>query len=516
MKSILRALLPALPFAAYLLIAVLLQAFTGAWDAPFTSHPDEPAHFVGAVMVRDYVPEALRTLPLPFARDYYRHYPFFGIGHWPPFFYAVTAAWFLVAGIGRLQALLVVAAATAGAAAVVCSLARRRGGALVGFSAGLLFLSLPEVQRWTCAVMADSMVALFSLATAFFLIRYFERATFFNAIYFGLCAALAGLTKYSGLYVCALPAAALVCLRRFDLLRKPGFLVHPLVIAGLVGPWAIWAAGFATTGYPSGTRATAPRRALYCALTTFHLFPPVLLAVVVCGLLLLALRPRAWRADLAVLGLLWLGLCAFLSTVSRVGTERRYVLAGSAALLVLAFAGWAAALEPRPRVFPALSLILALAMAATHLGGYVRPPCYPIRTVVEAVERNPKWAGKRIVVAPVLEGSVIAEFAIQDRHRPGHELIRPSKAFATCDWFGLSCVPRFNSAAEMMASLRRDPVDVLLWHQGRGRVWPHAAQMAEMVKTNPLSWRKTASFDSSAWQIYEYVPRDAAAVPAPP
>ena len=512
--AVARALLSAWPFAAYLLICVLLQAFSGAWEAPFTSHPDEPAHFVGAVMVRDYLPSALTATPMAFAQNYYRHYPFLGIGHWPPFFYAVTAVWFLVVGVGRLQALLVVAGATAGAAAVVCSLVRKRGGMLAGFSAGLLFLSLPEVQHWTCAVMADPMVALFSLATAFFLIRYFEHATLANSICFALCAVLASLTKYSGLYVCALPVAALIYLRRFDLWRRPSFLVHPLVIVGLVGPWAIWVAGFSSVGYPSKLHSSIPRRAVYCALETFRLFPPVLLAVVVCGLLVLALRPRVWRADLAVVGLLWIGLCAFLTTISLVGVEARYVLAGSAALLVLSFAGWAAALESPARIFPALSLVLAVAIAATYLGGYLRPPQYPIRTVVGAVVRNPAWAGKRIVVAPDLEGPIIAEFTIQDRPRPGHELIRPSKAFATCDWFGKSYVARSHSAVEMMAGLRQDPADVIIWHERRGRLWPHAVLMAEMLKTNPLSWRKTTSFDSSAWQIYEYVPPPSQPLPS--
>jgi hypothetical protein len=360
--------------------------------------------------------------------------------------------------------------------------------------------------------MVDEMVVLFSLAAAFFLIRYFEQATFRNSICFALCCALASLTKYSGLYVCVLPIAALVCLRRFDLLRRPSFLAHPLVIIGLVGPWAIWAARFRRTGFPSQPQGAVAGRVVDFALATFRLFPPVVLAAVVCGLLILAVRPRVWRADLAVVGLLWLGLCAFLAIAPPAGLESRYVLAGGAALLVLSFAGWVAVLEPLAHrgglwagILPALSVILAVAVAARYLGDYSRPPQYPIRTVVGAVVGNPAWAGKRIVVAPDLEGPIIAEFAIQDRHRPGYELIRPSKAFASSDWFGDSYVPRFHSATELMAGLRQDPVDVIIWHNGRGGLWPHAALMAEMLKTNPVVWRKAASFDSSAWEIYEYV-----------
>jgi hypothetical protein len=86
-----RALLRAWPFAAYFLICVAVQASTGAWEAPFTSYADEPSHFVGAVMARDYLRSGLTATPMTFARNYYQHYPFLAIGHWPPFFYAVMA-----------------------------------------------------------------------------------------------------------------------------------------------------------------------------------------------------------------------------------------------------------------------------------------------------------------------------------------------------------------------------------------------------------------------------------------
>jgi hypothetical protein len=86
--------------AAFFAFCLLLQITTGAWRADFAAYPDEASHFVGAVMVRDYLVSGRLLDPLAFARDFYRHYPFFAVGYWPPAFHLATAFWFLIAGVG--------------------------------------------------------------------------------------------------------------------------------------------------------------------------------------------------------------------------------------------------------------------------------------------------------------------------------------------------------------------------------------------------------------------------------
>src|SRR5580692_13046974 len=71
---------------AFLLLCLFVQGSTGAWDASFDAYPDEAGHFVGAVMVHDYLASGLSSNPSHFAQQYYNHYPFFGIGYWPPLF----------------------------------------------------------------------------------------------------------------------------------------------------------------------------------------------------------------------------------------------------------------------------------------------------------------------------------------------------------------------------------------------------------------------------------------------
>src|SRR5579864_8121928 len=68
--------------AVYLLLCLFVQRSTGAWGASFVVYPDEPSHFVSAVMIRDYIASGFSSSPSRFAQNYYSHYPFFAVGYW--------------------------------------------------------------------------------------------------------------------------------------------------------------------------------------------------------------------------------------------------------------------------------------------------------------------------------------------------------------------------------------------------------------------------------------------------
>ena len=93
----------------FLGFAVTLQALSGAYAVDFAGNPDEPAHYVTGVMVRDYLAAFPWQPPMTFARNFYSHYPIVAIGHWPPMFYVVQAAWTLPFGVSRLSVLLLMA-----------------------------------------------------------------------------------------------------------------------------------------------------------------------------------------------------------------------------------------------------------------------------------------------------------------------------------------------------------------------------------------------------------------------
>src|SRR5688572_12835379 len=75
----------------FLALALALQIVRGSYHDEFNGSPDEPAHFVTGLMVRDYVANGLPGSPMAFARDYYLHYPKVAFGQWPPILYVVQA-----------------------------------------------------------------------------------------------------------------------------------------------------------------------------------------------------------------------------------------------------------------------------------------------------------------------------------------------------------------------------------------------------------------------------------------
>jgi 4-amino-4-deoxy-L-arabinose transferase-like glycosyltransferase len=462
-------------------------------------------------MVRDYLAHGLNRSPLSFATEYYEHYPFFAIGYWPPLYYILMGLWFLAVGVGRLQALLLVAVVASGCACMICILVRRRAGQFAGFCAGLLFLTLPEVQTWFCAVMVDQTVVLFSLAAVWFAIRYFERPSWRSAIGFAILAAAAVLTKYSGLYICAIPIVAVVVLHRFELVRARSFWMQHVIICCLVAPWLLWTAHLAWVGLPEQRRGPVVGRVLSFSRESLLSFPPATLVFVLMGVMILMARKQAWRADTKIIALSVAANIGFLAA-SPVDSERRYLQSVAAALLVLSLIGWWTLIETagrRGRVWARAALaavaLTVFAMSSLQVLRFRRAPDAHARLAVRYITGQPGWVGKRILVAPDMEGPTIAEFAMRDLHRPGYWLERPGKRFARLDWFGHHYEAKFPSAEALMADLRANPVDLVIWHNAPAALQrPDERQMREALTRWPSCWQPVITMDT--WQIYQYNP----------
>jgi len=503
--------------AASFAFCLAVQGFSGTWFAGFSAYPDEPSHFVGAVMVRDWLASGQWFAPLEFARNYYDHYPHFAVGYWPPLFSIVTGLWLLVAGVGRLQALLIPAVFAAGAGWLVFRLVRQRAGMVAGICAGILYLSLPAVRQLTCAVMVDSMTAFLCIAAAVCVLRYLQQPVLWNGIFCAVCCGCAILSKYSAGYAVALPFLAVLLLRRLELLRKPSLLMQPFVVALMVGPWALWTRKLAYYGLPSEREALTAKRAATFLVATFRIFPPVLMAAVILGLIALLVRPRAWRHDLVVLSLLCAGHLAFL-ILSPVGADPRYLLVPAAVFLVASFAGWSevlASMSPGRRwARPIAAVVAALTMVfVVSQFAHAAPVRQDqLRNVVAFIVKDPARIGQRIVVARDLEGPLIAEFVAQSRYRPGHYLLRPDKIFVHSDWFGGNYSSAFATPEKMMEYFRQYPVSLIISNERpEAALEKHGATLNEMLQQYPLSWHKVVTFSSeggstSFWTIYEYDP----------
>jgi hypothetical protein len=52
---------------AFLVYCLVVQQVSGAWSSGFVAYPDEPSHFVGAAMLRDWLVSGHWFAPLDFA-----------------------------------------------------------------------------------------------------------------------------------------------------------------------------------------------------------------------------------------------------------------------------------------------------------------------------------------------------------------------------------------------------------------------------------------------------------------
>jgi hypothetical protein len=117
-----------LPLCLYFLATACLQRTSGAFQSDFSAYPDEPAHYVTGLMVRDYLAGLFPAAPMRYAENYYIHYPQVAFGHWPPVFYIVQAMWTLCFGVSRSSLLLLMAALTSFAALLLYKAARLEFG----------------------------------------------------------------------------------------------------------------------------------------------------------------------------------------------------------------------------------------------------------------------------------------------------------------------------------------------------------------------------------------------------
>jgi hypothetical protein len=233
-----RNLLPAAgALVVFYTAAVMMQFASGAYRSEFGAHPDEPSHVVTSLLVRDYLAGGFPQSPMRFAESYYAHYPKVALGHWPPVYYVLQAAWNVVFSPTRASILACHALFTALLASLLFHWAHRRFGSLIALAAGFWLLSVPLIQWLNSTVMLDIAVALFVLAAALAYGDYLHAPGWRPAVWFGAWASLAILTKGTGVLLAFLPIVCLVLARRGKLVARLSFWLPAFLVAVACGPW---------------------------------------------------------------------------------------------------------------------------------------------------------------------------------------------------------------------------------------------------------------------------------------
>jgi 4-amino-4-deoxy-L-arabinose transferase-like glycosyltransferase len=135
-------------FAVLLGIIVTLQILGGAYANGFAGYPDEPAHLVTALMVRDFLAGLDFSHPWGFVQQYYFHYPKVAIGHWPPVLHGALGTWFLIFGTSRGASIMFIAIVAATTSSIIYFTGKRLIGRWAGVLGAVLFLASPLVRSF--------------------------------------------------------------------------------------------------------------------------------------------------------------------------------------------------------------------------------------------------------------------------------------------------------------------------------------------------------------------------------
>ena len=436
-------------FACFLMIVISLQWASGAYGAEFGGYPDEPAHYVTSLMVRDYIVGLNWGSPVQFAQDFYHHYPKVAFGHWPPFFYVLQALWMMLFSTSRVSIRMEVAFTTALLAYSVYREARRWfGGYLAPILAGLLTVCIPLVQRYTDEEMSDILLTLLCFWSVIYLARFFDASRWQDNALFGLCFSLAVLTKGNGWLLAGVAALAILLTRNLRLVLRRQFWIAPGIVASLCLPWQLLTLQIAERGW-------AGENTRNYTFTAFREFGLILLQVAgiglaalgVLGIAVTVLGPvfhRAVKSGPAVMFSLIFCTWLFHALVPA-GVEDRKMLIAVPAIVLFVFVGgfWLADRATFGHRFVHWRRrAVAIAGACAFAAGVFAIPSqrhYGFVEVARFITSTPDLWDTTILVSDnsVGEGLLVSEIAMR-QPQPSSVIVRGTKALANVDWGGTS------------------------------------------------------------------------------
>jgi Dolichyl-phosphate-mannose-protein mannosyltransferase len=512
-----RALEYAAVCALLWMLAVVLQWKSGAFAVELSGNPDESAHYITGLMIRDYIASGHFSRPMTYAEQYYAHYPKVAFGMWPPFFHIVEALWTLIFSAGKVSVLSLMALITAGTGTSIYYVFRRRYWRLAALAGGAVFVLMPLVQVSTSAVMADGLVALLDLLATISLVRYLERERTRAAVVFGVFAALSVATKANGVALVLLPVFTIALARRWHLLRARGLYYAAGIILVFGAPWpalSYWLiersmGGEAVTVSVIAGTAGAYLRVLWAALGSgLSLF-----CIVGVAAFLVELSRKHIDFTLAGSLALLLSVWAYHSLIGN-GSDR-YMVGALPPALILAAAGFEWAVR---RILPhAIPLsVRAAALGALAVGVFVaqswavpRKPYQGFDQPAHFLLTTPEFAaGNFLVISDARgEGAFITEVAMHDR-RPGHLVLRSTKVMASTNWYGNVYRMRYRNSRQMCDFLDRAPIDAVLLDTRPAEAWLDAAafqlerKVGEALQSDP-NWKLRDRFpklnDTTPW-----------------
>ena len=506
-----------LTFLAMTLLALMLvraiQIHAHADEASFGAYPDEPAHYLSGLMVRDYITDGFPGSPVRFAINYYLHVPYFGVGHWPPLFYVLEGVWMILFGQSRVAVLWLIASITALLAATIFLVARRFVSTPAAACAGLLFCLLPQVEWNNNLVMTDTSIALLGLWATLALGRYLKTKRALFALGFGILAGITILTKYTGLYLMLLPIAFVVLRRRWGMLRRWSFWL-PLGVIGIIWlPWLALTQRFARTGLQLEDFASISKVSVYLKIFLLQNGPG--LGVLLAFAWVLALLK--WRSldELETVLFLQPSALVLMMLLAPVPTEGRYLIPILPSLLLLMCLALRRASDwggSHQLVFArhwgaAVPVAFTLLYGGWALVSFPRAQPNELQPIADFVLQSKELRSASILVPANAEGGMIAEFAMRDPARAERILARPNKVLSKSDWNATKYQFYYATPAEAEQYFEQNPIDLVIVRSLlQGNVLPPERLVADVVRQFPERWNAVAEFpsDSGGYSVFQF------------
>lgn len=467
-------------------IIVGLQLYGGAYPAEFTGHPDEAAHFVSALLVRDYIALWPPVDPMPWAVQYYIHYPKVAIGHWPPGYYVLQALWWLILPIGRASALWLNIVMGSLTMAIFYLLARRIRPGWPILITGTLLLLTPVVQEAHAMVMADLPSLLVGIIVLWLLTRLLEEPGSRRLWFLAAALAASMAVKGTGAALFAAPLLAILASGvgkrlRLDRTALIGAIVG-MPVAGLY-LWQYRGSWRDIRGW-SGMSLDIPWYIEQVA----DLAGPALLVVSLAGAAITLLRLRGNRSQpAAVAAAAILFSFVIVSYYLRAIREPRHWIALIPALflLLLVLFAW---LEQRwPRLAP-LALLVSLLSFPFSL--YRQSP-----EGFQAVAAQLSLPARMLVSSSLgwSEGPWIAVVAASEA-RPQSTIARATKLLAETDWNIKHYKRLVQNRDEIETALDEAAADIVVLHnaiESGPEAMPHHRLLRTSLQESS-SWRHCA------------------------
>jgi hypothetical protein len=474
-----------------------LASYGGVFRSELSSQMDEPAHYITALMVHDYLSDGLFQSPLEFAKQFYLHYPKVAFGHWPPMFYIIQGAFMFIFGTSRTAILTLMLLMSALLAATLYRVVQQQFHShAAGLISALYFLLIPLVQSYSGAVMADLPVAVFSFWAMLAWARYLESQTTASAVCFGCFSAAAILTKGNAYALVFIPVVSIVLSSRWAVLKSRVMWLTAAGIAVVCVPWSWFTSNLVVPTMVYSVSWSYLLQGGWFYARTLALVPGLLTTgFAVAGIYDRVIRrgfrvTPLWASAMAAL----IGVELFHSLVPA-GLEDRYLLASLPPLIMFAVAGVAWCASRIPLAIGLRYRVVGLAAAAI---GFFFVTTFHVEhkfafgfaPLVKDLLTNAEYRNAIILCSSDDrgEGLLISEMAMREQ-RPGHIILRASRMLADSDWIGRGYSLKMDTPEKIRQWLESVPVGIVVLDRmvNKHTGFAHHALLRQAVSQPP--WR---------------------------